>query len=311
MKGLQKHSINVIERIVYITIPLLATIALTLLPNINAGLDISFSTKYITNSVLTSCLLLLFYFPFRTVFTAMFLSKPRMVSKTFEYSLRVSLVYDNHLSDFDKFCDYEYNERKKRFVERNLQIVSFDYDEFVEKYKFSIYKINKDKSLSIRQKRSLTKIVIYLRFIRRQNYEKVLPGTEYGTEFIRIKSNMNKRSILTGSRKIFTTVIMAFATVGLVFTTDFSQSAFSIAMQILTRILAGGTQILMALFSANSLVNKTRFSELSEKNLFIDEFIEYAKLKDEFNVLLKSVHKNDDITYPQVIYIEKDNNDVD
>lgn len=289
MRKNKKYSITVIEKIVYIAVPILATVILTLLPSVSVGVNITFDTKYITNSILTAALLLLFYFPFRTVFVAMYLTKPRMVSKTFEYSLRVSLVYNNHLSDFDHFCDYEYEQRKEKFIKRNLQIVSFSYKEFIDKYAFSRIKVMRDKELSLRQKKSLIKIITYLHFIKRQDYEKVLPGTEYGTEFQRIKSNMDRKSVISGSRKIVTSVLLGFATVSLVFTTDFSQGAFSIVMQILTRVIAGGAQILLALFSANTLVNKTRFAELSEKNLFIDEFIEYAELKSDFDALVNSV----------------------
>lgn len=289
----RSKTMSLVERAVYITIPLVAAIATVLISYVSADAKFGVTPKdYIVTSLTTAGFYMLFYFPARALFKDMFMNKVRIQAKVLEYSVRSTLVYNGHLKSFADYCEVEYERRKQRYIERNLQIVDIDYSAFVSKYKFDKNLVKEDEELSKKQKKALIKIIIFLPRIKKQDYESVLPGTEFGTEFKRIKSSEDRTSKFYTTKKVITSTALAFATVSLVFTVDTSVSPLAIAIQIIVRIAGGATQILFALWHANKMVNKSYFNELCEKNMFIDEFIEENKLNNELNGIMLSAKKS-------------------
>lgn len=287
--------IRILEKLVYLLLPLILTVAIVLLPFVNSDLTFTWSVKYIGNSILTAIVLLSYYFCFRTLFNGMYLNSKRIRDKSKEYSVRSTLIYSGHLSKFDEFSDYEYNLRRTKFINRNLQTVPFGYDEFIDRYKFSCKNIRKDSTLSRNQKHLLIMLTLKLKFIKRQDYEKVLPGTECGTVYRRVKSSMDRMSKLTTTKKVFTTTLLSILTVAYWFTLADDLTIERLIAEILLRVIASMLQILSALFSAKRIVNKSYFSELSEKILYMNEYIEWDNLSSELTNYENKFSNNDDI----------------
>lgn len=291
-----KAVLSAAEQIVYALAPFVAAVLLTLTSFINAEFKLDLSFKYVANSVITAVSLLAFYFPFRSIFKTKFLSRDRITKKVFQYSVRASLVYNGHYREFIAFSEIEFKERREKFINRNLQLVDMTYSQFLEQYKFSIAEINKDKNLSKRQKKMLRKIILVTRFIKIQNPDKVLPGTEHGTEFKRVRSSMQRQNTSNTVIKILRAGLTAFAIIGIFFTVDYTQTVMGIITAVALRIFSGIMQILIACYAANRIVNVAYFNELSEKNQYMDDFIEYQGLREEYRAMLQSLkdHKDDD-----------------
>ena len=285
----QRNFISSAEQIIYALAPFAAAVVLTFMSFVDAEFKFDFSMKYTAKSVLTAVLLLAFYFPFRAMFKNYFLKKPRIANKVFQYSARASLVYNGHYREFIAFSEVEFKERREKFINRNLQLVDMTYREFLDRYKFSIHLINQDDNLSKRQKVMLRKIVLLTKFIKPQNPDKVLPGTEHGTEFRRVKSSMERKNMSNSVSKVLRTGLTAFAIIGIFFTVDYTEAPLAIATAILVRLFAGIGQILIACFAANRIINIAYFNELSEKNQYMDDFIEYQGLRDEYNALVTAI----------------------
>ena len=286
---------TILEKTIYLLVPFVATAIVILMQYYTWGAIFSFSTSFVASSIVTAGVMMAYYFPSRTLFKDMFVARKRIQNKLFEYSVRSTLVYNGHLDEFDSFCDYEYEHRKMRFINVNLQIIkNLSYDDFVDKYKFSERLIRADKTLSKKQKMAMFKVVTLTKFIKRQDYSKVLPGTEFGTVFKRLKSSETKATRGNNVKKVASSIIMAVATISLIPTLNLNVTPMEILIQVLIRIAVGLWQVFSAMIVANKLINKTFFSELCEKNLFMDEFIEYKQLNAELIAIAKSASANKD-----------------
>lgn len=290
----KKKFMNGITRVIYGVMPFFAAAVMIFLPYVGIGGSLSFGVNSIVSSVLTAGLLLMFYFPAKSLFKDMFMNTKRIHKKSTEYAVLATVGY-NHLRDLDKFSDIEYERRKKRYINNNLQLVTFGYDEFVARYKFEPKLIKKDINLSTRQKRSLLKIAYTLHKIKRQDYEKVLPGSEFGTQFKRVHSSMERSSRINSGSKIVKSSILAFATVSIVLTSNLDGNWIEILLAFLIRLGCGLWQTFSALISSSNLVNRRYFSELSEKNLYLNEFVEEFNLQSERDNITKNLKDDESI----------------
>lgn len=296
---------NALSIFIKASMPIIAIAGLILGQFVTFGAKFSFGVTDTTKMILSAVALFFFYMPIRDIFLQTFSGNQRTKEKKDTYEKSVDFVCNNRTKVFKEYCIVEYEERKEKTVDTILRNTEYTFKSLCEKYKFDTELVKADTELSKRDRRALLRAIREERKIKPETVDTILPsGKHVANNHRRVRSNPERISARTLTLKSITSVIscVAFVSIGL------SLVEGTTVVEIITTVVLLVGLCLWQMFSAFMAarqINNEYCNELSEKTMFLLEFEEYTRRKEDANVTLVGQTVEPCETYKMILQKEE------